>query len=272
MSEVKFLAFGIGLFVLVGLFFVNVADNFTTEEELNDTWVSNYYIDKISSFPIQLIQYPVSAVTILTDFMDGDFWDWLGFDSDIQAETAYVNLSGTGIHDGDTLDGKYVYNNDRIKDNNSIEIEFWHEDDWNIFTSNRRHIYLKINSTHILDSYVTVGLLLGFETPVYNDTSFSNTSETYIKNISYEKIDDSFNWNNESYGEFVVGKKFRADGQLSGYESNAEKVFEFFNEASKRLEESVRMFGIIPVEIGLPIFLAFFIGALYLIIKLLPFT
>lgn len=272
MSEVKFLAFGIGIFILVGLFFVNVADNFTTEEELNNTWVSNYYVDKISSFPIELIKYPVSAVTILTDFMDGDFWDWLSFKPSIQAETAYVNLSGTGTHEGDTLDGRYVYNNDVPEDNNTLELEFWHEDDTNLFTSNRRHIYVTINQTNIISSEVTVGLLFGIQSQVYNYTSISDTDLEYIKNITYEKTDYSFDWNNNSYGEFVVGEKFRADEQLSGYETNAEKVFNFFDEASKKLEESVRMFGIIPVEIGLPIFLAFFIGALYLIIKLLPFT
>src|SRR6056297_3517740 len=104
MSDVKVLMFALAGILLFGTLFTNIAGNFIdSEEDLNNTWVDNYSIDTIASFPITFIQFPISGVTILIDFMDGDFWEWIGNRGGTYSFPLSVNVSGTGTSDGKTL-------------------------------------------------------------------------------------------------------------------------------------------------------------------------
>jgi len=271
MSDVKVLMFALAGILLFGTLFTNIAGNFIdSEEDLNNTWVDNYSIDTIASFPITFIQFPISGVTILIDFMDGDFWEWIGNRGGTYSFPLSVNVSGTGTSDGKTLDGIYKYSNDVPNES----IRFWHEDDSTWITFDRRRVvelyysYSGGSSVNITDiQIIESSWLIDYE--IYNMSNIEEEERDSTYNITFQKTADYTDFNNESKGYLVLADNVE---DHIGYKTNAEKVFNFFEKTKENFKDSIRMFGLIPQEIGLPILLAIFIGIIYIIIKLFPFT
>lgn len=258
----------LAIILFLGILFTGIVGSFATEEDLENSWVSEAGIDKVFGIGVDLIKYPISAVTIIIDFMDGDFWDWLTFNQDLIDNKMYANISGTGTNENVTLDGTYIYFNNRPLYNIT---ELAHEEDTG-FLKKKRKVRVGYNSTSITGINITAPTFWSYKT-IYTASDISETEYNYILNVIFDKIDLDTNWENTSSGQLILGEEYRQDSDNSGYESNAEKVFNFFDEKIKpSVKNAIKSFGLIPEVIGIPIFILLLVAIIYPIIKLFPFT
>lgn len=273
MSEGKFLIIALSTILILGVLFTGIAGSFSSEDELNDTWVAEAGIDSVFGAGIDLFKYPISAVAIIIDFFDGDFWSWLTYDLSLDEYEAYCNITGSGIDSNvgfETLDGTYLFYNSRpLYD----LVELVHEDDTGLFTR-KRFVEIYYNETAITDINITAPKFIGRD-DVYSLTSITEGTEEYILNLDFEKTAQasSYNWSDTAEGVFVAGSEFRENSTTIGYESNSRKVADFFDEKVKpSVRNGVKSFGLIPEVIGIPIFIILLVGMIYSIIKLFPTT
>jgi len=260
MSEAKTLMIIVGSILLLGILFTNIAGNFTNTEDLNDTWISDVGIDTMGGSIVDIGKYTVSSVTWLAESVGNLFG--LG-------ERQSITIDGTGEYDTETfignisLDGEYEeyenhpYSADRVFEN-SIRTSIISSE-----VAQIRVNYSNENSTIPDEAWIIVDYLgRDYEDRVYEATD-SNSLSWYGEWDLYDN-GRNLTWNDKAYGDAEEIEEIST--------STTDKVRSFFDETKESVKNSIRTFGLIPQEIGLPILIIFLIGLIYLIIKALPWT
>lgn len=247
---------GLGIIFVIGLLLTSMLSPFIdVDEQTEDTWVTEYYVDEVITFPIDVLKYISSSVTWLYESITGLFG---------QDDASTITLSDTGEHDTGTflgnysLDGEYVeqenhpYNADEVYENKIRT---------SLISSEIAQIRVNKTDNTTLDKAWLISDSLGtdYENRVYQPTQPDKIS-WYAE---WELVNDSLGFNDIAYGT----DDFSPDDVTL-----TESVRSFFNTMTDNIKNHVLILGFIPEKIGLPIFILIFGGLLYAIIKALPWT
>lgn len=261
MTYYKPLLWGIGIIFFAGLFITAFMSPFTEAIENEENWVEDYYIVNITGLPFDFIKYPLSGVTLIADFLGGN-WHVFGAPTDEIA----IKVSGTGTHDSDTLNGVYglrgIDKDDEEDD--YFYAKFRHVDDG--FLSFRA-IILQLEDSN--DTFnINEGIIaypdnLFSKTVIYETNGTTDDSLTFLWTLTTEG--EAYDFNNNATSQYLIDE----DAKFS---SITQRFGDFMDSGKEKAQEAVLGLGWIPEIIGIPILILILIGIIYGIIKLLPFS
>lgn len=242
------------LIAIAFIFFFGVTVNYMVspfvdiEKEANGTWIEDIGAVQVTGFTIDMAKYIISAPVWIFDYIGNLF----GTGSDI--EKGVIVMNGTGKHDNKTLDGEYLQ-----VDNETFERKIERR---YLFFWDLAKIEINVTDNTVTDAYLYINFA-GFDsdTPVYEA----------IGDPWYEQ------WNKTSEASSLNYSQ-NATAELSQFSLTDEPttatqgLINFFDKIKQTLQDSVRIFGLMPQAIGIPLFIIIVLAIVLSIIKLLPMT
>lgn len=258
MAEGKYLIIAVAVILFFGVLMnMMVSDFIDIEEQTEDSWIEDIGVVQVTGYTIDIFKFVISTPVWITESV-GDF-----FDGD---ETPVITLSGTGEHDTETitgnisLDGNYEfienYNPDGVD-------EVYEEVIWTTIIS-WDTAEIRVNKTN--DSVSKAWLVLDSQGTDYSDRIYEptdiNRTDWYE---NWTLVNESYDWN-----KYIDGTASRLEPTTPT--SATEKVQDFFDQVKEQIQNSVRILGLIPNWLGIPVFIILLISILIAIIRLLPLT
>jgi len=239
----KPIVWGLGIIFIIGLLLSSIITPFIDiEEETKNVW-SNPIADVFGA-GIDFFKYVVVAVPYTIEFIGNIFGS--------SEDRSIIYISGTGEHNNKTLDGEYVQVSDKTFEN-KIERRF-------LFFWDLAQIKLKTNEDNDLTD---VNLTTNFheEDVIYKPSNISK--DEWWKDWNLEATNLTYNPT--------------AEGETSNYLtekplSSSQKIIDFFDDTKDRVKTNINIIGLIPSEIGIPLFIIIIFGFIYAIIRIFPFT
>lgn len=256
MTDGKFMILGVTAILFIGVLSSILLDPFVDiQEETEDKWIEKVGVVEVTGYTIDIFKYVVSTPIWIGESVFNIF----SFESD----NPRIVISDTGEHDTDSiagnisLDGKYNYRSNYNPDGAD---EVYENTIWvTILSWDTAEI--RVNKTD--DEVDKAWLVLDsqgndYENRIYEPVDYDQWYE------EWELVNDSYDWNEIARGE---GERFEIDTP----DSASEGVINFFDKVKEQLQDSVRVFGLFPDWIGIPVFIIIVLGIMITIIKLLPF-
>lgn len=257
MSEGKLLLSGLAVILIFGVLMSVMLSPFVDiEEETEGSWIEKIGAVQVTGYTIDIFKYIISTPVWIFDSVG----DVFGSDNPL------IKISGTGEHDTETitgnisLDGDYKYKTDYNPD--GVD-EVYENVIWTTVIS-WDTAEIRVNKT---DSEVDKAwLILDSQGTDYEDRIYE--PENIDSDIWYENwvlVDDSYDWNDKADG---IGERFSASTPTSATEG----LRNFFDNVKEQVQNSVKIFGLIPDWIGIPLFILLVVAIVIALIKLLPIT
>lgn len=258
----KPLIYGLAILIFGGLFIMAFMSPFIEPDEIEDNWVEDYGVVGLTGLMFDFIKYPVSVVTVLIDFMGGNWEVFSG-----PTDAIGISINNTGTHDNDTLDGLYTL--DRISEpafsGNLTKFTFKKSEEG---LTNEDKIVILAEEDELNESYLFTEAYLYYATSFVTYVTIYNATGDATNNSLLEewtKINDNYDFNPTADGEYLL-----EDGY--DFSSVTSQFWDFMDTGKETTQDAVRGFGFIPEIIGVPIFMLILIGIIYAVIKLLPLT
>jgi len=257
----KPLIWGLGIIIFGGLFLMSFMSPFIEPEEIEDNWVEDYGVVGLTGLMFDFIKYPVSTVTVIIDFLGGN---WVIFGGHTDALGIYIN--NTGTHNNDTLDGLYTL--EKISEpiiSGNLTIFTFEKDEEGI--SNKDKIVIRAEEDELNESYVFTEARLYYATSFFTSSIIYNATGNNNSDLLTEwtNINDGYDFNPTADGEYLID-------EYLDFSSVTSQFWDFMDTGKESTQDAVRGFGFIPEIIGVPLFMLILIGIIYAIIKLLPLT
>lgn len=245
MSDATPMFFALGFLFFGGFIMSVVVGGFVDiEEQTTDTWVEPFAIGTSAIFkfittPLIIIQDTYSSIGRLF--------------GTTEPPDMSITIDGTGSYEGNTLDGDYIYD------------QSWTGEDRFIHnTDDDQIIVVNYEDNEVNEYYLTtnehlsfISRLLGLNEIIYVSDGASTSTWTLNRT--------EYDYNPTATGTEIIEE----NGSIEPPTQTLEFVSD---EITEKAENSIRVFGLLPVSIGLPIILLSLLAIIYSLIKLIPFT
>lgn len=240
------------IFIVGGLLSVMLSPFVNVEQETQDSWINPFV--SATGFMFDLVS---TAIILPVGFFEGIFDFFSGGIDDTEAFN--IQVTGTGEHNGHSLDGRYIYyatdrlGREEVEGSGSLPsfpdtLLFERDEEDNVIGA-------------VLRSTKHTFWFFTYET-IYNSTESANPDI-----IDFELIKTDYDYSLTAEGLINVNEELIEDMQTLVYQIRV-----FMNEAKEQTQESMQVLGIIPNVIGIPLIIVLLLGFFYSIIKLLPWT
>lgn len=248
MSEIRPLLVGIAIIIFGGMFISALISPFVNVDDIEENWIDDYFITDTLNVSFNILKSPI---TIIADIVEGikRLFDPINYDA------IYITISGTGLHDSDTLDGIYYYTG---YNENEGFLGFERND-----TKDRLAITViedDLNQTFIFQEAFIIYYNNLFSRPIIYEGV--GVGEDVVN--SWNKTNLDYDFNPTATGLINVNENELGD--LRTFNNKIEPVLQ---ETQDKIINNIRAFGIIPEVIGLPIMLLILIGFIFTIIKII---
>lgn len=258
MSATRLMVMIFGIILIGGALTGMIASGFEYEVK-DDRWTKP--IETVTGFTIDIVKYITQIFTFIFDLVvgvfEGNALSVLGIGSG--TGNNIITISGTGTHNGGTLDGKYIES--ETVSNKTREFIYNSTEG---FLGRDRITVIFDDSGNIEDAQIRSNQFSLFEKEIYNSTSLNNSNEEFYEN--WQLTDTSLNLNPSATGsvsDININETIRGVTQ---------EVQSFFGDVKNETKTSISYTSVIPEAIGYPIMIFFFIALIVGIIKLAPWT
>lgn len=248
MSEIKPLIIGMAIIIFGGMFIGAFLSPFVDINDIDNNWVDDYYITDTVNVTFSILKAPINIIGDIIQGFDRLF-------NPVDKSSVYISISNTGVHNGNTLDGIYYFDgyNDRLnglhfKRNDTkdfILIEATKDTSEETYELISGNIYYYQNLFSVKSIYESVG-----------------TGETLVNN--WVKTDMNFNFNLNAVGSFSIDES--SIDELSNFNG---QIRDTMNRVQTKVVDNVRVFGVLPEAVGLPIILLILVGFIFTVIKII---
>ena len=242
------------IYSLIFLFFVSgflifMLDPFVDIEELTeDTWIQTFFLEEIIGFIFDIFRYILTAITWA---LSATRFSLFNLVQSPPPEIQQLTVTGTGGHENITLDGNYVWRYGRNYQS-SEDIEAWIVVDDTEDIGNAR-----LRSREFLP---TIQRWFGLWETIYE-------SDDPWTDLVLLKTDYDFN----PTAEVSEDLDFAEEEEIPPFEAVG-RLRDFVNDAKVETQQRIRVLGLIPDSIGIPLMIIIIISSLITLIKLLPWT